>query len=58
MTKENESGKVRLIKGSLLYFWEEVKTMNMRKLKALFRIFSGYLRMKFAKKDDLSLDGR
>lgn len=58
MSKEIESGKVRLIKGSLLYFWEEIKTMNLRKLKALFRILSGYLKMKFGKKSDFSLDGR
>lgn len=58
MTRDHESGKVRVIKGSLLYFWEELKTLNMRKLKALFRIISGYLKMKFGKRSDLSLDGR
>ncbi|WPU63227.1 hypothetical protein [Peredibacter starrii] len=48
MTKKNESGKSRMIKGSLLYLWEEMKTMNMTKFKALYRIGSGYLRMKIA----------
>ena len=46
MTKK-ESGKSRLIKGSLLYLWEELKTMNMVKMKALYRIGSGYVKMKF-----------
>ncbi|WP_408096277.1 hypothetical protein ACJVC5_14655 [Peredibacter sp. HCB2-198] len=48
MTKKNESGKSRMIKGSLLYLWEEMKTMNMTKFKALYRIGTGYLRMKIA----------
>lgn len=47
MTKKVESGKSRLIKGSLLYAWEELKTMNMTKMKALYRIGTGYLKMKF-----------
>ena len=46
MTKKIESGKVRLIKGSVRFFWEELKTMNRMKLRALMRIFSGYLRMR------------
>jgi hypothetical protein len=66
MTKKLESGKSRLIKGSLLYAWEEMKTMNMTKFRALGRIFSGYLRMKFkdrktvsdARNSDFSLNGR
>jgi hypothetical protein len=66
MTKRLESGKSRLIKGSLLYAWEELKTMNMVKFRALGRILSGYLRMKFADKkpvsdarnSDFSLNGR
>jgi len=44
---QNESGKARLIKGSLLYLWEEVKTLNRMKMKALARIISGYIRMKY-----------
>lgn len=65
MTKKVESGKVRLIKGSLLYAWEELKTMNMVKFRALGRIISGYIGMKFAGKkhvsahnSDLSLNDR
>jgi hypothetical protein len=66
MTKKLESGKSRLIKGSLLYAWEEMKTMNMTKFRALGRIFSGYVRMKFkdrkpvsdARNSDFSLNGR
>lgn len=48
MAKRKESGKSRLIKGSLLYLWEELKTMNVTKFKALYRIGTGYLRMKLA----------
>ena len=47
MAQVNESGKSRLIKGSLLYLWEEIKTMNRMKLKALARIISGYIKMKY-----------
>lgn len=46
MTKKVESGKSRMIKGSLLYAWEELKTMNMTKFKALYRIGTGYVKMK------------
>lgn len=64
MTKKIESGKARLIKGSLLFLWEELKTMNRMKIRAIFRILSGYLGMKIQKNKkithrrnlDLSLD--
>lgn len=58
--KKNESGKVTLMKGSFRLFWEELKTMNMMKFKALTRIASGYFRMKYkdSKKSDFSLDNR
>lgn len=66
MTKKIESGKARLIKGSLLYAWEELKTLNFTKMRALGRILSGYIRMRFLDKKDsrasqnsnFSLDGR
>jgi hypothetical protein len=47
MAQVNESGKSRLIKGSLLYLWEEIKTLNRMKVKALARIISGYIKMKY-----------
>lgn len=47
MPQKIESGKTRLIKGSLLYLWEEIKTLNRMKIKALTRIISGYVRMKY-----------
>ena len=47
MPNKIESGKSRLIKGALLYAWEELKTMNWAKLKALARILSGYFKMKY-----------
>lgn len=46
----SETGKSQLVKGSLQYLWEEVKTMNKGKMKALGRIISGYVKMKY--KDD------
>lgn len=63
---KNETGKMRVIKASLLYLWEEIKTMNLTKLKALTRILTGYIKMKFldhpqksnTRKSDFSLDGR
>ncbi len=66
MTKKLESGKSRLIKGPLLYAWEELKTLNPTKMKALGRIISGYIRMKLLERksssagrnSDLSLNGR
>ncbi len=54
MTKKIESGKARLIKGSLLFLWEELKTMNRTKLRAIFRILSGYLGMKHQKNKQLT----
>lgn len=48
MAKKKESGKSRMIKGSLRYLWEEVKTMNVSKFKAIYHIGTGYLRMKLA----------
>lgn len=47
MAKVMESGKANVIKGSLLYLWEEMKTMNRTKFRALSTIFIGYFKMKF-----------
>lgn len=47
MAKVMESGRANVIKGSLLYLWEEMKTMNRTKFRALSTILSGYFRMKF-----------
>lgn len=47
MARQIESGKSRLIKGTLLYLWEEVKTLNRMKIKALTKIISGYIKMKY-----------
>lgn len=46
MTKMKQSGKSRLIKGSMLYLWEEIKTLNRVKLKAAWGMLSGYLEIK------------
>lgn len=47
MTQKEKSGKSRLIQGGLVYLWEELKTMNWIKFKALYRILSGYLIMRY-----------
>jgi hypothetical protein len=47
MEKTSETGKSRLLKGSLSYFWEELKTLNRAKLRALWKILSGYVRLKW-----------
>ncbi len=47
MARPSESGKSRLIKGTLLYLWEELKTLNRMKIRALTRMISGYLKMKY-----------
>lgn len=47
MKKRKVSGKTRLILGSLSYLKEEVKTLNFAKLRALKKIISGYIEMKF-----------
>lgn len=47
MPNKTESGKSRLIKGALLYAWEELKTLNWIKLRAIARILSGYFKMKY-----------
>lgn len=48
MAKVMESGRATMIKGSLLYLWEEIKTMNRTKFRALSTIFRGYFRMKLS----------
>lgn len=50
MPRISESGKSHLIKGSLQFLWEEVKTLNKFKIKALKRIVTGYFKMKFRDK--------
>ncbi len=47
MAKVMESGKAHVIKGSLVYLWEELKTMNRTKFRALSTIFMGYFKMRF-----------
>lgn len=49
-----KSGKAKLIKGSAKYLWEEMKTMNKRKFKAMGEMASGYLSMKMNRKKSTS----
>lgn len=45
--KRKLSGRTRLILGALTYLKEEFKTLNLKKIKALGKILSGYVEMKF-----------
>lgn len=46
--KGNAAGRYELLRGSMAYLWEEIKAFNFTKakLKALYRILTGYVRMK------------
>lgn len=46
MANRAKTGKAQLIKGSIIYIWEEIKTLNKTKLKALKIMFAGYIQMK------------
>lgn len=41
------SGKTKFFIGILQFAWAELKTMNMAKLKSLYKIGTGYVRMKY-----------
>lgn len=47
MPHYKESGKVTLVKGSLAFMWEELKTLNFKKLRAMSKILVGYVRMRY-----------
>ncbi len=47
MIRRKLSGKTRLVLGSLSYLKEEIKTLNRAKMRALKKIISGYIEMKF-----------
>lgn len=44
-----ESGRVKFAFGVLRLLWEELKTLNRVKLKSLYQIAVGYIRMKYFK---------
>ena len=50
MLRKLESGKLTLLKGSMNYAWEELKTLNTKKVQALATIMKGYFKMKFKDK--------
>lgn len=61
--KKIQTGKPLLIKGALRYFWEELKTMNRKKVKALISMIRGYTIMKLSgrikgKRKSLSVNDR
>jgi hypothetical protein len=51
MAKTKDSGRKRLLKGTLKYLWEEAKTMNAPKAKAMGTLLQAYVRMKRDKKE-------
>jgi len=57
MEKHHQSGKSLVIQGSIVYFWEELKTLSWSKLSALTRILRGLLKMKFHSKKRPQLRG-
>lgn len=42
-----KSGKHQMMSGIMQLMWAELKTMNMYKLKSLYKIASGYIAMKY-----------
>jgi hypothetical protein len=46
MAKKESNGKTELWKGAMVYLWEELKTMNRVKFRALRIMASGYVKMK------------
>lgn len=43
------SGRQRFLTGIFQFLWAELKTMNWAKIKSLFKITIGYIRMKYFK---------
>lgn len=47
MRKKKKSGKRQMMGGVFRFAWAELKTMNMVKIKSLYQIGLGYLKMKY-----------
>lgn len=45
--RTKKSGKQQFMSGLLQFLWAELKTMNMTKLKSLYKIVVGYISMKY-----------
>ncbi len=45
--RSKKSGKHLMISGVLEFMWAELKTMNMIKLRGMYKIARGYIRMKY-----------
>lgn len=52
MASGNESGSMTLFKGALSYLWEEIKTMNRKKMRAMSKMAVGYFRMRFGRRKE------
>jgi len=46
MRQRKQSGKSLLIRSGLRYLWEEIKTMNVAKMRSLRRLLWGYFLFK------------
>lgn len=44
---KSSSSKMKMATGILQFAWAELKTMNMAKVKGLYKIVVGYLGMRF-----------
>lgn len=51
MARNKDSGKKELMKGTMHYLWEEAKTMNRSKARAMKSMLKGYIKMKLEKKE-------
>ncbi len=47
MQTKSSSGRSKFMTGIVQFLWAELKTMNMAKLKSLYKIATGYVRMKY-----------
>lgn len=45
--RKKKSGRRQMMGGVFKFAWAEVKTMNLTKIKSLYHIGLGYLRMKY-----------
>lgn len=50
MINQEKSGKSMVWKGATKYLWEEMKTLNTKKIKALTKMLGGYFLIKTHKK--------
>lgn len=50
MAKVKQSGRLKFLRGLFQFLWEEIKTINVAKLRGLYKILTGYVAMKLARR--------